>query len=693
MHGPYYRDPVLPPSPDPSPLSMSSAALHLPQELAHTWAHWRPTKHQAPLTPPHSTLPQRRAVAPQQHTPTVLPPISYFDRNVSRHSPGTSSSVWSRSCHSPYSATKVTPPPSEDYTQWDKHDASSYRLPAVVAPPAPPRSLEPSPSSSQHELPEDPFASTSYTLDWFGSDSHRSSRFIAEKTCEMICYLWFSTLSSNNASPSKRNRLHSSQHPSFSPNSNSSTALLQFTVSPAFVRFMQKVLETTQVSQSVIVLSLQYIYRLKARNPFTTGQAGSEYRVAIAALMLANKFVDDNTYTNKTWSEVSGIELTEVNRMEREFLLGIDFGLYVDKTTYEGWLNLLKGLVSAKERDAKHWQRSRYPVRTSHLHRPHCHRHAHAHTPQSRAVSHRARSSSPRRSSFCVVSHPSPSPSGYSLPRLQQYTPAPLHHPSPYASPAHSDFPAGSKRSASAAFSPTSASFPAVQQPPAQVPRRTQGLTLDIPQPLAHSRDSSASPLESLTSFSKLSLGASPVDNGPVPVWPAVRHDDYPRTLVSAYRMDDQRQAVAPQHLYFYSLAGSPLESEEERRSRKARLRYHQAPVPTAAAYQYPPSMPMVVQSASTSPYEMHSHVPAPQPVLPPFSEVSQAWAMGADGMSVAENAQLPPIHVEHDSQHQSQAAIPSAPFANAGPPGVQFYSTMTPDLAPHYYRTRGRQA
>ncbi|KAI0662354.1 cyclin-domain-containing protein [Cubamyces menziesii] len=661
---------------------MSAAAtLHIPQQYVHSWADWRPAKNEAPLTPPHSTVPQRRAVVShQQQSHTVLPPISYFDRSISRHSP-------------------VTPPPNEDYAQWDKYDPSSYRLPSVLPPPPPPRSLEPSPSSSQYEPPEDPFASTSYNLDWFGSDSHRSSRFIAEKTCEMICYLWFSTLSSNNASPSKRNRVQSTQHASFSPNSNSSTATLQFSVSPAFVRFMQKVLETTQVSQSVIVLSLRYIYRLKARNPFTTGQAGSEYRVAIAALMLANKFVDDNTYTNKTWSEVSGIELSEVNRMEREFLLGIDFGLYVDKTTYESWLNLLKGLVMAKERDAKHWQRSRCPVRTSHLHRPHCHRHS-AHTSQSRAVSHRARSSSPRRASICAVSHPSPSPSGYAHLRPQHYTPAPvpapLQHP-PYASPAQNDFPAGSKRSASAAFSPTSASFPPAQQPPAQVPRRTQGLTLDIPQVSAHSRDSSASPLESLQSFSKLSLGASPADNGPAPVWPAVRHDDYPRTLVSAYRMDDQRQAVAPQHLYFYSLAGSPMESEEERRSRKARLRYHQAPVPTAAVYHYPPSMPMVVQSASTSPYEMHAHVPAPQPVLPPFSEVSQAWA-DANGVPVAETAQLPPIHVEQPSQqhhhhHQhSQAAVPSAPFANAGPPGVHFYSTSTPDPASHYYRTRGRQ-
>jgi len=70
-------------------------------------------------------------------------------------------------------------------------------------------------------------------------------------------------------------------------------------------------------------------------------------------VVLTVDFFSSNTYTNKTWSEVSGISLDEINRMEREFLLGVDFNLYVDKTTYASWLNLLKGLVLAKERDAR----------------------------------------------------------------------------------------------------------------------------------------------------------------------------------------------------------------------------------------------------------------------------------------------------------------------------------------------------
>jgi hypothetical protein len=91
----------------------------------------------------------------------------------------------------------------------------------------------------------------------------------------MICYVWFSpALPASGQSPVP-------------------ATSLQLAPSSGFVHFMQKVLETTQVSESVIVLALHYIYVLKERNRTAHGLAGSEFRVSIAGLMLANKFVDE----------------------------------------------------------------------------------------------------------------------------------------------------------------------------------------------------------------------------------------------------------------------------------------------------------------------------------------------------------------------------------------------------------------
>lgn len=142
-----------------------------------------------------------------------------------------------------------------------------------------------------------------HLVDWLDFTRSRSAHFIAEKTCEMICYLWHakrptppnahtSTFSGANAYPSPSNSPPNSALTHTSHPAPSTTTPHQLIVTPAFVTFVQKILETTQVSQSVIVLSLHYIYKIK-ENTGISGPPGSEFRVAVAGLMMANKFLDE----------------------------------------------------------------------------------------------------------------------------------------------------------------------------------------------------------------------------------------------------------------------------------------------------------------------------------------------------------------------------------------------------------------
>jgi hypothetical protein len=61
------------------------------------------------------------------------------------------------------------------------------------------------------------------------------------------------------------------------------------------------------------VLSLWYIERLRSKNIAAVTAGGSEYRLCATGMMLANKYLDDNTYTSKTWSSMTGIPLNEMN--------------------------------------------------------------------------------------------------------------------------------------------------------------------------------------------------------------------------------------------------------------------------------------------------------------------------------------------------------------------------------------------
>lgn len=213
-------------------------------------------------------------------------------------------------------------------------------------------------------------------------------------------------------------------------------------------------------------------------------------------------------------------------------MLGIDFNLYVDQDTYESWRDLLKGLVMAKERDRQLWHKPARSQHRSSVRSSHAFSAAPAtrsYSTRRRPTSHRARSTSPGETRSFTYAFEFTAPP-YSSTSNQTLAPPPAEYsPTPKS---------GSKRQATTAFSPTSVSF-ADTRPS----KRPSSMTLEIPE-LAPGRNSnSVSPLESLQSFSRMSLGSSPH----VPFTPQSNHTSpawisyasaAPQTLVTAYRAD-----------------------------------------------------------------------------------------------------------------------------------------------------------
>ena len=52
---------------------------------------------------------------------------------------------------------------------------------------------------------------------------------------------------------------------------------------------------------------------------------------------LTKLVLDDNTYTNKTWAEVSGISVGEIHVMEVEFLSNMRYSLLASKEQWKEW--------------------------------------------------------------------------------------------------------------------------------------------------------------------------------------------------------------------------------------------------------------------------------------------------------------------------------------------------------------------
>ena len=111
---------------------------------------------------------------------------------------------------------------------------------------------------------------------------------------------------------------------------------------PSFRRWVHSVLTATRLPSATILLALQYLtnrlHQLKDNNQFQTG-GGEHYimRLLTVSLILGSKFLDDNTFINRSWQEVSGIDLTTLNFMELEWLVAIEFRLHRDPKEAQGW--------------------------------------------------------------------------------------------------------------------------------------------------------------------------------------------------------------------------------------------------------------------------------------------------------------------------------------------------------------------
>ncbi|KAJ2512691.1 hypothetical protein GGI11_004653 [Coemansia sp. RSA 2049] len=112
-----------------------------------------------------------------------------------------------------------------------------------------------------------------------------------------------------------------------------------------FQTFCYELLRSTQIAVPIVMLTLLYVHKFKQRFPGLHGGNGSEYRVFVVALMLASKYLEDNTFTTLTWSEVSHLPARELTIMQRDFLIALDHRLHVPEPEFNAWINRLQTII------------------------------------------------------------------------------------------------------------------------------------------------------------------------------------------------------------------------------------------------------------------------------------------------------------------------------------------------------------
>lgn len=82
--------------------------------------------------------------------------------------------------------------------------------------------------------------------------------------------------------------------------------------SPLHARSHPLTCHSAKTTELIQLLALHILFRLIKKSGIA-GMPGSEYRTLLCCLALANKCLEDNTYTARTWSDVAGLPVEAIN--------------------------------------------------------------------------------------------------------------------------------------------------------------------------------------------------------------------------------------------------------------------------------------------------------------------------------------------------------------------------------------------
>ncbi|KAM5435222.1 cyclin-like protein [Microsporum ferrugineum] len=123
-----------------------------------------------------------------------------------------------------------------------------------------------------------------------------------------------------------------------------------------FRKYVSQILSSTRLPSSTILLGLYYLASrmrmlssadVHPASPSANSTSASSspattqvYRMLTTGLLLGSKFLDDNTFQNRSWAEVSSIPVSDLNAMELEWLFGFDWKIHERiHTKHDGFMS------------------------------------------------------------------------------------------------------------------------------------------------------------------------------------------------------------------------------------------------------------------------------------------------------------------------------------------------------------------
>lgn len=185
------------------------------------------------------------------------------------------------------------------------------------------------------------------SFSWGLSSDHHSQGYDSYYSCVNPTSPWAAIRGYQRLSPVNPMGINEDATKAYRPRPTSQQAIkpLRTEAKPAFRRWTQQVLEQTLLSPQVLVLALYYVDVLSGQDVFGDATRGKSslmpYKTLLAALALANKTLDDHSYKNSTFANVSSMTNAEVNTIEAAMLKALQFDTVPGAEEWRNWLGVV----------------------------------------------------------------------------------------------------------------------------------------------------------------------------------------------------------------------------------------------------------------------------------------------------------------------------------------------------------------
>ncbi len=101
--------------------------------------------------------------------------------------------------------------------------------------------------------------------------------------------------------------------------------------------YLSRIVEFTNCEDNILILSLTYLNQIIKKNINLT--VFNIHKFLFASILLAIKMNEDKIYKNEYYSSIAGISLKELNLIEYNFLIILDFQIFIPENIFNYYKN------------------------------------------------------------------------------------------------------------------------------------------------------------------------------------------------------------------------------------------------------------------------------------------------------------------------------------------------------------------